>query len=103
MELWDQLMAVYSTRDFIGALLRKGFRQDQTHRRMFWFYVDGKKTSVRARTSHGELEFGESMLGVRGKQIGLTKRQALDFIRCPLGKAELQELLIASGRVRRQE
>ena len=96
-------MATYSTRDFIRALRRKGFHQDQTHHNMFWLYVNGKKTSVRTRTSHGEREFGESMLGIRGKQIGLTKQQTLDFIRCPLGEAELREILIASGRVRRKE
>ena len=55
-------MAVYSTSRFIAAIKKKGFVNDKTHHEMFWYYLDGRKTTVRTRTSHGEKEFNEGLM-----------------------------------------
>ncbi len=65
-------MAVYSTREFEKALEDKGFQKDPTHHNMYWFYINGKKTSVRIRTSNGEKEFDDFLLAERRKQMGLS-------------------------------
>jgi hypothetical protein len=78
-------MAVYHTSTFIKAIEKKGFVRDKTHHDMFWYYLDGKKTGVRTRTSQGEREFNDGLLSQRRKQIGLSnKKQMLDLINCPL-------------------
>ena len=97
-------MAVYPTSKFITAIKRKGFVPDKTHHNMFWYYLDGKKTSVRTRTSHEENEFNDGLMTERCKQIGLTsKEQMLDLIECPLSADDLQQILIESGRIREPE
>ena len=93
-------MTVYTTSKFIKALKKKGFEPDKTHHEMFWYYLDGKKTSVRTRTSHGEKEFDDGLMSERRKQIGLSnKRQMIDFIECPLSSEELKQILIDSKRI----
>jgi len=94
-------MAVYCTSTFIKSIEKKGFVRDKTHHDMFWYYLDGKKTLVRTRTSQGEKEFNDGLLSQRRKQIGLSnKNQMLDLINCPLAADELKQILIENGRVK---
>ncbi len=94
-------MNVYSTSKFIKAIEKKGFMRDNCHHNMFWYYLDGKKTSIRTRTSHGENEFNDSLMSERRKQIGLaSKQQMIDLIECPLTSDKLKQILIENGRVR---
>lgn len=95
-------MSVYSTPKFVKAIEKKGFVRDNTHHNMFWYYLDGKKTTIRTRTSHGEKEFNESLLAERRKQIGLNnKQQICELIECPLSKEGLKQILIENGRIKR--
>ena len=55
-------MTVYSTSKFIKAIEKKGFMRDNSHHNMFWYYLDGKKTSIRTRTSHGENDFNDGLM-----------------------------------------
>jgi len=94
-------MAVYNTSTFIKAIEKKGFVRDKTHHDMFWYHFDGKKTSVRTRTSQGEMEFNDGLLSQRRKQIGLSnKKQMLDLMNCPLKADELKQILIENGRIK---
>jgi len=94
-------MAVYHTSTFIQAIEKKGFVRDKTHHDMFWYHFDGKKTSVRTRTSQGEKEFNDGLLSQRRKQIGLSnKKQMLDLMNCPLKADELKQILIENGRIK---
>jgi len=97
-------MAVYPTSKFIAAIKREGFVLDKTHHTVFWYYLGGKKTSVRTRTSHGEKEFNDGLMAERRKQIGLaSKEQMLDLIECPLSADDLHQILIEGGRIREPE
>ncbi|MCJ7624967.1 MAG: hypothetical protein MUO76_15810 [Anaerolineaceae bacterium] len=94
-------MAVYHTSTFIKAIEKKGFVRDKTHHDMFWYYLNGNKTSVRTRTSQGEKEFNDGLLSQRRKQIGLSnKKQMLDLINCLLKPYELKQILIENGRIK---
>lgn len=94
-------MTVYSTSKFIKAIEKKGFMRDDGHHNMFWYYLNGKKTSIRTRTSHGENEFNDGLMSERRKQIGLaSKQQMIDLIECPLTSDKLKQILIENGRVR---
>ncbi len=88
-------MPTYRTQEFEAALERLGFRRDTTHHNMFWYYRDGRKTSLRTRTSQSEKEFDESMLSMRRKQLGnLSRPQFLDLMNGRLTpEAYLQHLL----------
>ena len=95
-------MATYRTADFETALEAKGYRRDQTHHNMFWFFIDGRKTSVRTRPSHQEREFDERLLSERRKQMGLLDKGALlRFIQCTLTGEEYANYLLQTGRIKR--
>ena len=88
-------MPTYRTQEFEAALERLGFQSDKTHHNMFWYYLDGRKTALRTRTSQGEKEFDDSLLSMRRKQIGsLSKAQFLQLLDGRLTpEAYLQHLL----------
>lgn len=92
-------MSTQRTRDIKSALLEKGFREDKTHHEMFWLYVDGRKTSVRTRLSHGVREYGDGLLGPMAKQLRLRRKQLDDLIECPLTKDSYSELLLKRGEI----
>ena len=93
-------MGTYNTKEFENALQKKGFREDETHHNMFWFYYDDKKSSIRTRTSHNEKEYDETLLGERKKQMRLTKKQFISFIDCSLSENAYRQYLIEENHIR---
>lgn len=93
-------MANYKTLQFTQALERKGFIKDNTHHEMYWYYVDGKKTSLRTRVSNGEKEYNDYLLGERKKQLHLSKIDFIRFIECPLTAEQYKKHLIESNIIK---
>lgn len=87
-------MAIYKTSQFTQALEKKGFIKDNTHHEMYWYYSNGKKSSLKTRVSHSEKEYNESLLSERKKQLHLSKNDFIKFIECPLTAEQYQTYLI---------
>jgi len=83
-----------------AALMKKGFIADDTHHEMFWMVVDGKKTSIRTRISHGAKEYGDELLALVARQVGLSKQELNRLIDCPMDGRKLRALLVERGRIR---
>lgn len=67
------------------SLKQKGFVQDNTDHRMFYLYVEGRKTSIFTYTSHGGKEIDDSLLNLMRRELRLqTNRQARDLLLCPM-------------------
>lgn len=90
-------MPSFRTKDIRAALTSKGFVDVETHHGMFWYYVDGKKTSVRTRLSRGISEYGDSLLGQMTKQLHLTRSELGELIECPLTGEKYREILKEKG------
>lgn len=88
------------TRAIRAALLSKGFIADDTHHEMFWLVVDGRKTSIRTRISHGVAEYGDNLLPLVARQVGLSKQELYRLIDCPMDGEKLKRLLVERGKVR---
>jgi len=88
------------TRAIRAALLSKGFITDDTRHEMFWLVVDGKKTSVRTRISRGVAEYGDNLLALIARQVGLSNREPYSLIDCPMDGEKLKRALIGHGKVR---
>jgi len=88
------------TRAIRAALLSKGFFTDDTHHEMFWLLVDGKKTSIRTRISHGVAEYGDNPLALIARQVGLNNRELYSLVDCPMDGEKLKRLLVERGKVR---
>jgi len=84
-----------------SSLRSKGFQPDERHHHYFLFWTaDGKRTTVKTRTSHGTghtKSVGDPLLGQMAKQCGLEKLQFLDLIDCPLGQPQYEALLREKG------
>jgi len=83
-----------------AAFLAKGFISDETHHEMFWLVVGGKKTSIRTRISHGATEYGDQLLTLMSRQIGVSKSEMYRLIDCPMDGEKLRALLVERGKVR---
>lgn len=91
-------MSSYPARDIQSALLRKGFRQDDTHHRLFWlYYVRGGRTPTRTRLSHGIREYGDSLLGAMAKELHLRRSELNQLIECPMDHDAYVTILVGRG------
>ena len=83
-----------------ASFLAKGFISDENHHEMFWLVVGGKKTSIRTRISHGEKEYGDQLLTLMSRQVGLKLTELYRLVDCPMGGEKLKTLLVERGKVR---
>lgn len=81
-------------------LEKKGFKLKETHHHMYTFYVEGKKTSIRTRLSHGKKEYDDYLLEQMSKQLKLSKEQLLEFIDCPMSFQDYVKVLIDTNRLK---
>ena len=93
-------MSTIKTKDIRKALTGKGFRVVESHHEMLWFFVEGKKTSIRTRLSHGSEEYDDGLLGQMAGQLKLKRADLDRLIECPLTEEEYANDLIQNGHVR---
>lgn len=86
-----------TARDVADGLRRKGFHERQGDHTFFHLYVDGKKTIVSTKISHGERDIGEKLLGMMARQVRLNRRQFGDLVDCPMSIDEYVRILRANG------
>jgi hypothetical protein len=81
-----------------SSLRKKGFRQDMTHHRMWYFYTtDGKKTDIYTYISHHRGEIGNTLLRAMAAELRLSLRQAYDLLTCPLDREGYEAILRQQG------
>ncbi len=97
-------MPTRKSNKIIQALVKKGFKKDNTNHFYFWYYYNGKKTSLRTRVSHGINEYGSNLLGQVKIQMKLNDiQQLLSFIDCDLKKKQYQSHLFNIGFLRNKD
>lgn len=88
-------------RDVESALKQKGFQEaPKRDHKYFFFYLDGKKTSVNTKISHSDSEIHDQNCSLMARQMRLTNRQFKEFISCNLSLEEYTKLLTQNGHVR---
>lgn len=82
-----------------AALLKKGFREDQTRAHVyFWLYAGEQRTRVNTHISHGPSEdLGPKLVGQMARQLFLTKKEFTALVDCTVGGAEYLRLLSNRG------
>jgi len=81
-------------KDIEATLLHKGFRVEETHHHVYWFFYNDRKTTIRTRLSHGVKEYGDNLLGRIKKQMHLANQELDQFFDCAMTGANYGELLI---------
>ena len=93
-------MSAIKTKDIRSALLRKGFRRDNTHHEYLWLFIGDRQTTVKTWLSHGISEYGEDLLAEVKKELGVSKRQLFALVRCPLKHGTYVAHLVETGRIK---
>ena len=94
-------MAVRGKREVETGLKRKGFRQDDgDHHWYFYWTAEGKKTTVRTKTSHGSTkDLGDGLLKEMARQVRVTKLQFLELVDCAMTREEFEGALMDGGHL----
>jgi predicted RNA binding protein YcfA (HicA-like mRNA interferase family) len=86
-------------KDVKSSLTKKGFRLREGKDSYFHLFVDGAKTPVWTKVSHGEKEIHDGLLSAMARQMRLSKRQLGDFVDCPLSEEEYVRFLREANQI----
>lgn len=92
-------MSKYKVKDIESSLSKKGFQLQNSHHKLYTYYVDGTKTGIHIFISHGKDEYGDKLLSKIRNQLKLSHQQFDDLIRCPLSKEELNKIYSKNGNI----
>ena len=85
-----------------SSLQKKGFEMDESkHHRYFHLIVDGKKTNIHTKTSHGSKKhktLGPPNQSLVKRQLKFEKKKQLEqFIDCTITYEDYIQILTAQG------
>ena len=84
------------------ALRKKGFEEvvSGDHMRYWYWTMEGLKTHVSTKTSHGSgKDIPDSLISVMATQCHLTNAQFQNLVGCPLTRDEYEALLRAQDAI----
>ena len=86
-------------REVESSLVAKGFRRREGDHRFFVYHrmLDGKKTSIFTKTSHGNSEIDDSLIKLMANQCKLTSKDFRDLVNCPLKRDAYETRIAARG------
>lgn len=86
------------------GLKNKGFGVAESHHHYFIYYsIDGKKTAVKTKTSHGQREISDDLIAKMARQVKVSRSEFLDLIDCPLSRKDYESILVSSGFITRHQ
>jgi len=79
------------------GLKKKGFQIRKGKDKFYHLYVDGVKTSVFTKISHGEDEIHDGLLGPMSRQCHLSRDEFNNLVACPMAEDDYIALLRRKG------
>jgi len=77
-------MVTLKARDVLKGLAKKGFSRSEGDHTHLVLYVNGRKTSIRTKVSHGSGEIDDHLIHLMSTQLWLDKEKFINLIHCPL-------------------
>lgn len=93
-------MTTLKVRTVLSGLEKKGFLESKARARdhkFLIFYVNGKKTSIYTKVSHGSNEIDDYLINQMSIQVRLEKKQFIDLVSCPFSVEDYLKELTAKG------
>ena len=90
-------MTSRKTRDVSTSLCRKGFQKKETDHTKFHLYIDGKRTGIYTKISHGEVEVHEPLIKSMARELRLSKEQFLALVDCHIDGDQYISILNENG------
>lgn len=83
----------------VRNLTKKGFVQEEgDHLFLHYVRLDGKKTAIRTKVSHGsKRDLNTGLVSAMARQCHITTQQFKQFAECTLDQNQYEQLLTASG------
>ena len=81
-------MASLNQDDIEAGLERKGFQESNNKHRYYHLYVNGKKEAGTYLRHGKNQEIGSKLLGLMAKELGLSVKDFVDLVKCPLSTEE---------------
>ena len=88
------------TKDIESALKKKGFASREGDHTYFTLIVNGKRSTVFTKLSHGIKEYGSPLLGRIARQLSLGPKELDELLDCPMTEEILVNTLRMRGRVK---
>ena len=83
-----------------AGLKKKGFVQsDNDHHYFTYHTLQGRKSRVFTKTSHGMRELSDKLLSLMARQCRLSRADFLQLIDCPMTRVKYEAHLIRSGHI----
>ena len=82
-------------RDVVRSLKTKGFIEHSGDHEYYTYHtLDGKKTRIRTKVSHGTKykELSDSLIGQMARQVNLSKSEFLKFVDCTLDQTKYEKI-----------
>lgn len=93
-------MTTRKSKEILNGLKSKGFQQSNTDHKKLILFVNGQKTSIRTKVSHGKKEYGDQLLALVKRQLKLdSSHQLLELIDCPMSTKEYVEYLELNNHI----
>jgi hypothetical protein len=71
------------------SLIKKGFIEEPDGKHIYYFfYYEGKKSSISTHISHGDIEIGDPLIHDMSKETNLTKREFIKLIDCHMSMGQ---------------
>ena len=77
-------MSTMQARTIASGLQSKGFKRSNRHHVFFHLYINGRRTPVHTRISHGQRECGDSLISMMSKDLRLKPKQFKRLVTCPM-------------------
>lgn len=91
-------MVVLKPQKVIRALKKKSFKSFPGDHTRLILFVNGKKTEIKTKVSHGSQEINDYLIGRMASQLKLDKKGFLDYVSCTKTTREyIEELGLAQS------
>jgi predicted RNA binding protein YcfA (HicA-like mRNA interferase family) len=77
-------MTSLKSQKIIHSLTKKGFKRSESDHTFLVLYVDGRKSSMMTKVSHGGKDIGDPLINKMSMQVHLNKKNFIDLVNCPL-------------------
>ena len=86
-------MATRKAREIKEGLTKKGFITVQHDHTYLFFSVEGRKSGIHTKISHGNKEYGDNILSLVARQLRITTKQLDDLLDCPMSYEDYLAIL----------
>jgi hypothetical protein len=89
----------WSGKEVSRALPRKGFQKKDGDHHFYILYVDGRKTPIRTKVSHGTKDYTGGLWQRLRKQLKLSNKELQRMLECSLNHEAYVKILMDGGHI----